>query len=106
MKFGFVGLGQMGAPRAVNLTREQDVLVYDPNADALAKVVRRGGKVADTPDQFAHVDVLMTCLPDAKIVNRVLFDPKAGLAQHLKAGALVVDTSTIEFAATLEISER
>lgn len=106
MKFGFVGLGQMGAPMAVNLTREQDILVYDQNTDALAKVVRRGAKAADTPDQFADVDVLMTCLPDAKIVNRVLFDPKAGLARHLKAGALVVDTSTVEFAATLEMSER
>lgn len=106
MKFGFVGLGQMGAPMAVNLTREQDVLVYDQNTDALARVVRQGGEAADTPDQFARVDVLMTCLPNAQIVNRVLFDPKAGLAQYLKAGALVVDTSTVEFAATLEMSER
>ena len=106
MKFGFVGLGQMGAPMAVNLAREQDVLVYGRNADTIADVVQQGAKRADRPDQFAHVDVLIMCLPSAEIVNRVLFDPKAGLAQHLKAGALVVDTGTVEFAATLEISER
>ena len=106
MKFGFVGLGQMGAPMAVNLTREQAVLVYDQNTDALAKVVRQGAEAADSCDQFAHVDVLIMCLPSAKIVNQVLFDPHAGLAQYLKPAALVVDTSTVEFAATLEISER
>ena len=31
MKFGFVGLGQMGAPMAINLAHEHDVLVYDRN---------------------------------------------------------------------------
>lgn len=106
MKFGFVGLGQMGAPMAVNLAREHDVLVYGQNADTIAELVRQGTKRADSRNQFAHVNVLIMCLPSAKIVNQVLFDPHAGLAQYLKPGALVVDTSTVEFAATLEISER
>ena len=29
MKFGFVGLGQMGAPMAINLALKHEVLVYD-----------------------------------------------------------------------------
>ena len=41
MKFGFVGLGQMGAPMAINLAAKNDVLVYDRNTDAVAKVVRK-----------------------------------------------------------------
>ena len=106
MKFGFVGLGQMGAPMAINLAREHDVLVYDRNTGAVAKVDRSGAKGAKEPNQFSNVDVLITCLPAATIVNYALFDPRAGLVQHLKAGALVVDTSTIEYGATLEIRDR
>ncbi len=106
MKFGFVGLGQMGAPMAINLARNHDVLVYDRNSNAVAKVGKNGPKGAKKPDDFGEVDVLITCLPTAKVVNTVLFDSKTGLVQHLKAGALVVDTSTIEYGATLEIRDR
>ena len=101
MRFGFLGLGQMGAPMAINLGQQNDVLVYDRNTNAVANVGQRGAKTANAPDQFADVDVLITCLPNAKIVESALFDQKAGLVQHLKAGALVVDTSTIEYSATL-----
>ena len=106
MKFGFVGLGQMGAPMAINLAHEYDVLIYDRNTNAIASVERSGAKGADKPDQFADVDALITCLPAAKILNNALFDPKAGLVRHLKPGALVIDTSTIEYGATLQIRDR
>ena len=106
MKFGFVGLGQMGAPMAINLGRQNDVLVYDRNTNAVANVGRSGAEAAEKPHEFADVDVLITCLPAAKIVESALFDPKAGLVQHLKAGALVVDTSTIEYSATLALKNR
>ena len=29
MKFGFVGLGQMGAPMAINLAKHYDVTIFD-----------------------------------------------------------------------------
>lgn len=106
MRFGFVGLGQMGAPMAINLAHDHDVLVYDQNASAIAKVERCGAKRADKLDQFSDVDVLITCLPAAKIVDSALFDSNTGLAQHLKPSTVVVDTSTIEYGATLEIRDR
>ncbi len=106
MKFGFVGLGQMGAPMAINLALKHEVLVYDRNTSTVAKVARNGAKGAGEPDQFFDVDVLITCLPAAKIVDSALFDSNTGLAQHLKPSALVVDTSTIEYGATLEIRDQ
>lgn len=106
MKFGFVGLGQMGAPMASNLARANDVLVHSRNISAVPEVLESGAKGADDLGRFSDVDVLITCLPDSKIVNRVLFDPQEGLAQHLKPGALVIDTSTIEYGATLEFNNR
>jgi len=106
MKFGFVGLGQMGAPMASNLARANDVLVHSRNISAVPEVLESGAKGADDLGRFSDVDVLITCLPDSKIVSRVLFDPQEGLAQHLKPGALVIDTSTIEYGATLEFNYR
>ena len=29
MKFGFIGLGQMGAPMALNLAKQSSVIAYD-----------------------------------------------------------------------------
>jgi len=106
MKFGFVGLGQMGAPMAINLARGNDVMVMDCNADAMDEVSRHGAKIANGPEHFADVNVLILCLPTAAIVKDVLFDPQVGLAQHLNKGVIVVDTSTTEHGAALDIKER
>ncbi len=106
MKFGFVGLGQMGAPMAINLAREQDVLVHARNISSVPEVIESGAKGADDLGQFSGVDVLITCLPDSKTVSHVLFDDQEGLARHLKRDALVIDTSTIEYRATLELNDR
>lgn len=103
MKFGFVGLGQMGAPMAINLARVHDVLAFDRHVDAAAKVARHGARIAEISEQFSNVDVLILCLPTAETVKDALFNPQTGIARHLKEGAIVVDTSTIEYAATLDI---
>ena len=39
MKFGFVGLGQMGAPMAINLSRENDVRIFDKKKKPMAELV-------------------------------------------------------------------
>ena len=108
MKFGFVGLGQMGAPMAINLARESTMCWSMIGTQLLWPTsMRSGAKGADrSPTNLPMSMSLITCLPAATIVNYALFDPRAGLVQHLKAGALVVDTSTIEYGATLEIRDR
>ena len=106
MKFGFVGLGQMGEPMAINLSRAHDVLVYDRNPDAVEQVTKQGALAAKGTDEFSDVDVLVLCLPRADIVKQALFDAKDGVAKHLKQGAIVIDSSTIEYAATLAIHEQ
>ena len=35
MKFGFVGLGQMGAPMAINLAKAYDVTIFDSKKETL-----------------------------------------------------------------------
>ena len=106
MKIGFVGLGQMGAPMAINLSRAHDVVVHARNSDAVAQVASHGAFPANGPSGFSDVDTVVLCLPSAEIVQHALFDPKSGLARHLKPGAIVVDTSTIEYGATIEIHKQ
>lgn len=106
MRFGFVGLGQMGAPMAANLAGANDVKVFDLSEDAINAAIDAGASKAESTADFADVDVLITCLPSGGIVEQSLFDPESGIAQHLKAGTIVVDTSTIEYGLTLSIGER
>lgn len=106
MRFGFVGLGQMGAPMAENLAGSHDVKVFDLSVDAMNAAGEAGASKATGASDFADVDVLITCLPSGGIVEKSLFDAEHGIARHLAADTLVVDTSTIEYNLTLDIAER
>lgn len=63
-------------------------------ADALAA---KGARVADTPAQaVADADIVITMLEHGGVVEEVLFNPALPGAIHgLKAGALVIDMSSI-----------
>lgn len=105
MDVGFVGVGQMGGPMVVNLASSYKVLAHCRN-----KATRNALQVAEvnvTNDLQAlgDTDVIFLCLPDAGVVEEVLFG-QDGLAQILRSGMVVVDTSTIEYGATLSISEK
>ena len=99
MRWGFVGLGQMGLPMARRLSAAVDLLAYDPAVprdDVLMLV-------AD-PRDLARCDVLVTCLPDGDVVDRVLLGP-GGIAQDMVPGSLVIDTSTTSHAAALHLHD-
>jgi 2-hydroxy-3-oxopropionate reductase len=94
MKIGFVGLGIMGRPMALNLHNAQhSLLVYDratlpDDIRAVAEVEPDGKTVA----QGSEVVILM--VPDTPDVERVLFGAD-GVAAGLQAGTLVIDMSSI-----------
>lgn len=106
MKFGFAGLGQMGAPMATNMLRDHGLLVTSLDEAAVARLQKLGADVAGCPSDFADVDALILCLPDVKVVKEVLFDDVTGLARHLKPDTIVIDTGTSEYNATLEIGAK
>ena len=106
MRYGFVGLGQMGAPMAANLARAHDVKVFDLSEDAIKAAMKAGASEASSTKDFGDVDVLILCLPSGAIVERSLFDTENGIAECLSPNAIVVDTSTIEYSLTLNIGDR
>ena len=103
MKIGFVGLGQMGAPMALNLMQEYDVLIFDKSKDAMLRIAQHETRIISKPRQVVDIDLLILCLPTAEDIKDVLFSSQISLANYLKKGAIVVDTGTTGYTETLEI---
>ena len=102
---GFIGLGQMGAPMARNLAKGARVIVWARDAGQTASVVAAGATPTPDAKAFAGAEVVYLCLPNGDVVEDVLFGA-FGLARALSRGAVVVDTSTIEYARALAIHGR
>jgi 2-hydroxy-3-oxopropionate reductase len=102
---GFIGLGAMGKPMALNL-RKHDVPVVVHNRSSAAErvLVDAGASVATTPAAVAAAcPVIMTMLPDAPDVAAVLDGP-SGLLSALQPDTVVVDSSTIAPAAAIRFA--
>jgi hypothetical protein len=92
---GFIGLGVMGEPMCRHLVQKSGlpVVVYDINAEPVARLealgARRGGSVADV----AQADVIFISLPSGAHLQKVCED-RGGLLESVSGGKLVVDLST------------
>ena len=90
----FIGLGNMGNPMAANLVKAgHTVLGFDLVPDNL-KVAKDNGVtvMASAPEAVKDADVVITMLPAGKHVLSVYED----IAPKAKAGALFIDSSTID----------
>ena len=91
MKIGFVGLGNMGTPMAVNLTNAgHEVVGFDPVA-----AIPEGVTKAQTAQEAASgADVVITMLPNGAIAHSVASD----ILPVMTKGAVLLDCSTIDVA--------
>src|SRR5262245_31233436 len=98
---GFIGLGRMGRPMASNLCRKGFRLsVYDIADGPLRELERIGARAAKDVAQLGGTsDVVLTMLPNSAIVEEVVAG-RCGVLAHCRAGALIVDMSTIDPLAT------
>ncbi|UXA14680.1 3-hydroxyisobutyrate dehydrogenase [Mycobacterium sp. SMC-8] len=89
----FLGLGNMGGPMAANLVAAgHAVHAFDLVDDLKAAAKAKGASVFDSAAAaVADADVVITSLPNGTIVKTV-YDEVVPAA---KAGALLIDTSTI-----------
>jgi 2-hydroxy-3-oxopropionate reductase len=95
-RIGFIGLGIMGKPMSQHLLRAgYPLTVLDLNQAAVNELVAAGARAGTTPQDVAtQSDVIITMLPDSPQVEQVILG-KAGVLEGLRAGALVIDMSTI-----------
>jgi 2-hydroxy-3-oxopropionate reductase len=105
MKIGFIGLGIMGRPMALNLKKAGHDLIV-PERKSLTTEVRAAAElVADGKAVAAKAEVLILMVPDTPDVETVLFGPN-GAAEGLKRGTLVIDMSSISPLATKEFAKK
>tara|TARA_R110000868_G_scaffold8038_8_gene41668 strand:- start:2057 stop:2947 length:891 start_codon:yes stop_codon:yes gene_type:complete len=103
---GFIGLGNMGGPMAINLTRAgHTVKVFDLSVQAIQKVVEQGGVAADTvADAVIDADVIVSMLPTGKHVETLYVTGEQPLFDVVKANVLIIDSSTIDTATAQRVA--
>lgn len=113
-KIGFIGLGIMGAPMALNLLKAGHILFVQTRSKTPIELVEGGATVCTSAEEVAkRADIVITMLPDTPNVEEVLFGER-GVAIGLKAGAtasdgqpkVVVDMSSISPMATKRFAQR
>ena len=97
MKIGFIGLGNMGAPMALNLLKAgHTVSVFDLNARSVQSLVDAGAKAADSAKAaVSGVECVLTMLPAAAHVRSVL-TAEDGVLAGIPKGVTIIDSSTID----------
>ena len=97
MKVGFIGLGVMGGPMALNILKGgHQLTVYDRSADALARLTAAGAKAAASPSEVAAAsDIVVTMLPEPQPVEQVVLGSD-GIAAGMQQGGLVIDMRSID----------
>ncbi len=101
MKIGFIGLGIMGRPMALNLRRAGHALwVYGRRAETMQPLAEAGATACQSPQEVAaNADVIFIMVSDTPDVEQVMLGEQ-GVIHGARPGAAVVDMSTISPAAT------
>jgi 3-hydroxyisobutyrate dehydrogenase-like beta-hydroxyacid dehydrogenase len=72
MKVGFIGLGHMGSPMAMNLVKTgHDLTVYNRTAEKATPLLKQGALAAANPAEISRADVVFTMLADDHAVESV-----------------------------------
>lgn len=109
MKIAFIGLGNMGGPMALNLLKAGHTLsAFDLSADACRKFAAEGLPIAGSAaEAVADAEVVVSMLPASAHVEGLFLSGagKPGLLESIKAGTLVIDSSTIAAATSRKVAE-
>ncbi len=93
---GFIGLGIMGQPMAMNLVKAgHKVAVFNRTRSKAEALEKAGARVATSPAEAAReADVVISIVSDSAAAEEVILG-KDGALEGLRAGAIVIDSSTI-----------
>jgi 3-hydroxyisobutyrate dehydrogenase len=95
MRIGFIGLGNMGGPMALNLIKAGHTLVvHDVRREAAAPHLAAGAKWSDSPAAVAREsELILTSLPGPREVEAVALGSN-GIVHGAIAGTIYADLST------------
>jgi 2-hydroxy-3-oxopropionate reductase len=106
-KIGFIGLGIMGKPMALNLIKAgYKLAVYDIRPEPVEQLVQKGAERCSSPASVADkAGLVITMLPDSPEVKEVILGEN-GVLSGARPGTIIVDMSSIAPAVTVEISKK
>ena len=101
---GFIGLGNMGGPMVANLVKAgHTVAGFDLVAAAVDRAVAAGArKAASAADAAKGAEIVITMLPAGKHVRSVYLEDDK-VMDVVPAGALLIDSSTIDVTTAREV---
>jgi 2-hydroxy-3-oxopropionate reductase len=106
MNVGFIGLGIMGKPMALNLIKGGHQLFLSSRSGVPAELTAAGGTGCHSGKEVAQrADVIITMVPDTPDVEKVLFG-EDGVSAGLSRGKTVVDMSSISPIETRKFAAR
>ena len=97
-KIGFIGLGNMGGPMAINLVKAgHDVAVFDLSEQAMQALQEAGASPASSAvEAVTGAEFVISMLPAGKHVQGLYVTGDQPLFDHVSKDALVIDSSTID----------
>ncbi|MBW8039856.1 MAG: 2-hydroxy-3-oxopropionate reductase [Planctomycetes bacterium] len=106
-KIGFIGLGIMGKPMAMNLLKAgYSLTVYDIVPDKVKEVVEAGAEAASSNKEVAQKsELVITMLPNSPDVKEAVLGNN-GVLEGAKVGTILIDMSSIAPLASKEVAER
>jgi 2-hydroxy-3-oxopropionate reductase len=103
---GFIGLGIMGKPMALNLIKGGHKLFLHTRSGVPQELTAAGGTGCASAKEVAQkADIIITMVPDTPDVEKVLFGA-GGVAEGLSQGKIVVDMSSISPIETKKYAKR
>ncbi len=107
LNLGYIGLGIMGRPVALNLLRAgYPLFVWGRRPERLQPILEAGGQACESPAALAEsAHVIFTNLSDTPDVEAVVLGHH-GLVKGVRPGTVVVDMSTISPSATRVMAAR
>jgi 3-hydroxyisobutyrate dehydrogenase len=106
-RIGFVGVGIMGRPMALNLIKAGHSLkVFNRTPSKLKPLTDAGAQAAATPaDAAVGSEAIITMVSDTPDVEQVVLGD-SGILQKASRGSVVVDMSTISPSATARMAKQ
>jgi len=95
-KIGFIGLGLMGKPMALNIAKANfPLIVYDVREEPLAELAKLGAKVAKSAKEVGREsDIVVVMASSYSQVKEAAFPPEGALG-GMRSGSTLIITSTI-----------
>jgi len=106
-RIGFIGLGIMGKPMALNLLNAgYSVSIYARRPEMAQQLVHAGAIAYSSAKEIANqVDIIITMVTATADVEEVLLG-KMGIIETAKSGTIVIDMSTISANATQKMADK